>query len=112
MAYCTSTDIINVTGTTLDSTTLGAIIDEADREINAYLVSRGTTGAAGDSCKTASIKLTNALMILRNPLGSEGSASVMAVSLLRKAAFEILDDYLAGKSSLSVPRRQYVVKVN
>jgi hypothetical protein len=112
MAYCTSTDITNVTGTTLDSTTLGALIDEADREINAYLTAKGTTGSACDAMKTASMKLTNALMILRNPIGSEGSASVMAVSLLRKAAYEILDDYLATKSSLTVPRRPYVVKVN
>jgi len=110
--YCSTAEIVLLTGTTIADTTLTELINEADREINAYLSARGATGSACDALKTSSQKLTNALMILRNPLGSEGSSAVMAVSLLRKAAFEILDDYLATKTTLNVPRRSYVVKVN
>lgn len=111
-SYCSTSDIIAITDTTLDTTTLQAIIDDADREINAYLKARGYGGGACDELKTASIRLTNAEMILRNPTGAEGNASILAVNTLRKSAFDILDNYLATKTSLSIPRRSYVVKVN
>ena len=111
-SYCSTADIKALTDTTLDTTTLQAIIDDGDVEINAYLKARGATGSACAELKTASLKLANAGLILRNPLGVEGSGIPLAVNILRKSAFEILDNYLATKTSLNTPRRSYVVKVN
>jgi len=112
MSYCSTADLIALTDTTLDTTTLQAVIDDSDREINAYLKARGVTGGSCDETKTASLKLANAGLILRNPIGAEGVATPMAVNILRKSAFEILDNYLSTKSSLNTPRRSYVLKVN
>lgn len=94
-SYCTTLEIGALTETTLDATTLQEIIEEGDVEINAYLKARGTTGTACDELNAASKKLANAGMILRNPLGSESTAVTTAVNILRKSAFELLDNYLA-----------------
>jgi hypothetical protein len=111
-SYCTTSDVIALTDTSLDTTTLQAIIDDGDVEINAYLKARGVTGSACAETKSASMKLANAGLILRNPMGAEGNQTPMAINILRKAAFQTLDDYLATQTSLNTPRRAYMVKVN
>ena len=60
MAYCTSADVVLLTGTTLDaSTVITPMIAQADEEIDAFLSQWGTTGTTGSGAlKTASIYLT------------------------------------------------------
>jgi hypothetical protein len=60
MAYCTTADLVALTDTTLDPTTLQAVVTEAEVEIDSYLNARGVTGAACAELKSAALKLANA----------------------------------------------------
>ena len=120
MAFCTYTELANLTGSIRSSTILGAIIDEADRQITAYLRARGVSASGCDETKSASLALSQA-GLLRFGLqegsfqASSGdfSSSVnvtSAVKALETRAFEILDDYISRQISLTVPRRVYLMK--
>ena len=120
MAFCTYTELANLTGSIRSSTILGAIIDEADRQITAYLRARGVSASACDETKSASLLLSQ-VGLLRFGL-QEGSleassgdfSSSVNVTVASKAmetrAFAILDDYISRQISLTVPRRIYIMK--
>lgn len=105
MAYCTTTELINVTGSSRSATILQAIIDEADRKIGAYLKSNGITGVAGDDLKSASLTLSKAGLLeyglqVGDFQASNGDFSsslnvTSEVDRLRKETFEILDQYIS-----------------
>jgi hypothetical protein len=115
MAYCTTSELVNLTGTTKSATVQGAIIDAADREIGAYLGASGITGSACDALKEASLKLSQAgLLNLRVQEGEYIQSSGEFVSgvdataatditnaarALRKDAFALLDNYIAAQST-------------
>ena len=65
MAYCTYTEIQALTGSTLTSTDLEAIIAEADREIDAILAFHSLSGGTDGGIKSASIKLSLCGVITR-----------------------------------------------
>ncbi len=108
MSYCTTTDLINLTGSTRTTTQLQAIIDQADREINTRLKARGQTGTACDDLKTISLNLSKAgLLELGLQDGTFQTTSgdftssvdvTRAVESLRKAAFALLDEYIEGNT--------------
>jgi hypothetical protein len=120
MSYCTTTELTNITGSLRSSTILQAIIDEADRQVTAYLKARGVSASACDETKSASLALSQA-GLLRFGL-QEGSLQASsgdfsssvnvteAVKALETRAFSILDDYISRQISLNVPRRVYVMK--
>ena len=120
MAFCTYTELANLTGSVRSSTILGAIIDEADRQITAYLRARGVSASACDETKSASLALSQAgLLLFGLQEGSfeassgDFSSSVNvtgAVKALETRAFSILDDYISRQISLTVPRRSYMMK--
>ena len=120
MTFSTTTELTNVTGSVRSSTILQALIDEADRQITAYLRARGVSASACDETKSASLLLSQ-VGLLRFGL-QEGSleassgdfSSSVNVTVASKAmetrAFAILDDYISRQISLTVPRRIYIMK--
>lgn len=120
MSYSTTTELTNLTGSLRSSTILQAIIDEADRQVTAYLKARGVSASACDETKSVSLALSQA-GLLRFGL-QEGSLQASsgdfsssvnvteAVKALETRAFSILDDYISRQISLNVPRRVYVMK--
>ena len=120
MSFCATTELANLTGSIRSSTILQAIIDEADRQITAYLRARGVSASACDETKSASLLLSQ-VGLLRFGL-QEGSleassgdfSSSVNVTVASKAmetrAFAILDDYISRQISLTVPRRVYIMK--
>lgn len=121
MTYCTTADLVNLTGSTRTTTQLQAIIDEADREVNAYLKARGVSGSTCDELKSVSLKLSKAGLLefgLQNgdfeADSGDFTSSVdvtRAVESLRAAARRQMDDFIATQVSLSTPRRIYVMRV-
>ena len=119
MSFCTTTELINVTGTIRSSTILQALIDESDRQVTAYLRARGVAIADCDETKSASLLLSQA-GLLRFGL-QEGSFQAStgdfsssvnvteACKALEARAFAILDDFISRQITLSVPRRVYMV---
>jgi len=112
MSYCTTTDLVNLTGSSLSSTILQAIIDDADREINAYLAPYGLSGG-GDACTTASLKLSRAGLMQYHRLSGIQPKSVsvgdttsqddpdVAIAALRKEAFQVLDLWISTQFSVN-----------
>lgn len=130
MTYASTSDLQNVTGISTDpsATVQQAILDDAERELTAYLKAKGVTASSADPCKSAELKLAQAGLILYRIQNGEytqnagemvgqadpGAASSMmgAYRQLRRDAFEILDNYIAVQSSLNTPRARFVMKVN
>jgi hypothetical protein len=120
MSFCTTTELTNVTGTLRSSTIQQALIDEADRQVTAYLKARGVSASACDETKSASLLLSQA-GLLRFGL-QEGSLQASsgdfsssvnvteAVKALETRAFSILDDYISRQITLNTPRRSYMMK--
>jgi len=120
MTFCTTTELVNITGSVRSATILQAIIDEADRQITAYLRARGVSASACDETKSASLTLSQ-VGLLRFGL-QEGSFQATtgdfsssvnvteACKALETRAFAILDDYISRQVSLIVPRRSYIMK--
>ena len=120
MAFCTYTELANLTGSVRSSTILGAIIDESDRQITAYLRARGVSASGCDETKSASLALSQAGLLLfglqegsLEASSGDFSSSVNvtgAVKALETKAYRILDDYISRQISLTVPRRIYLMK--
>ena len=117
MAYCTTAELIALSGTTLDATTiLTPIIEAADREIDAYLNAQGITGTSSGACKQASLKLSMAGLLERGlHTGTyqavagdfESKADVLkAIETNRKLAFVLLDQFIKANSSDSIHVRR------
>ena len=120
MSFCTYTELANLTGSIRSSTILQAIIDEADRQVTAYLRARGVSASACDETKSASLSFSQAGLLLfglqegsLEASSGDFSSSVNvtgAVKALETRAFAILDDYISRQISLTVPRRSYMMK--
>jgi len=120
MAFCTYTELANLTGSVRTQTVLEAIISEADRQLTAYLKARGVTASACDESKSASLALSQAgLLRLGLQEGSFQASSgdftssvnvTDACKALETRAFSILDDYISRQVALITPRRSYMMK--
>lgn len=124
MTYCTTDELVALTGSTLATDILRAIIKNGDREINGYLAQYGV-GADASACKSASLELAIAGLLVRGQLDdtrpdtfAEGDYSQhinidISVAAHRKAAFSILDRYVSATSvASSSVSKYYVAKVN
>lgn len=121
MSYCSTADLVNISGSTASSTVLQAIIDDGDREIDAYLAPHGLAGTDTGAPKSASLKLAQAGLLVYNrmsgsspPVYSSGDYSQSdTVDLLgiakhlRDSAFALLDKYIEDKTTIT-----YLLKVN
>lgn len=126
MSYCTTTELGYATGSDLSSTILQAIIDDGDREIDAYLARYGLTGTASGACKSASLKLATAGVYQRYraardhpPIITSGDWSqsdsvddLGMIKELRDSAFKLLDHYVDVQTSLSASKVVFVRKVS
>ena len=123
MTYCTTAELVNLTGSTLSTTILTAVIEQGDREIDTYLAPYGV-GADASACKSASLELAKAGILDRMRLdGSQPDQSTegdysqtvqieSAIKRHRAAAFAILDHYVSAASAASAAVSKYhVVKV-
>jgi hypothetical protein len=124
MTYCSTTELIALTGTPLDVTTvLTPIIEAADKEINTYLVPYGLSGSSSvEAVNQASLKLAKAGLLDRGlHTGDYQAASgdfeskvdvIRAIEALRKAAFALLDQYIDAQRSLSASTRVFGRRVD
>jgi hypothetical protein len=106
MSYCVYADIQAATGTNLDSSTITALITQADAEIDAYLLPYGVTGSNSGACKSASINLTKGLLCTYQNLDAE------AEERYRRAAYKLLQQLIDSQTSLSSSKMIHVRKVN
>jgi hypothetical protein len=82
MAYCTNAELSGITDTTLSTTTLDAIIAQADRRIKARIQKEGITPPASDDMlKAASLDLSQAGIITHNRLKEDLTDRNMAKSV-------------------------------
>lgn len=113
MTYCTVTDVKNVTGSDLSDTIVTAIIESADREIDAYLAPYGLSGSSSvGACKEASIKLSQAGIYSMAGNTAPTEQLWNPAGMLRKAAFALLDYYIDNQTSLSGSKRAFVRRVD
>jgi len=76
MAYCTNIELTLLTGTTLSTDTQDAIIEQADRKINARLRTEGLVPPTeDDDLKAASLDLSH-VAVLMHPDNPSGASSV------------------------------------
>lgn len=101
MAFCTYTELQNLIGSDLSSTILGAIIDDGDREITAYLAPYNLTGSAAGAVKTASLKLAQAGVMAYGGAMANTNEALAAIIELRRQAFAALDLYISENSTTS-----------
>jgi len=123
MSYCTTAELVNLTGSGLSSTILQAIIDDADREINSYLLPHGLSGSSNDSVKTASLKLSRAGLMQYHRLSGIQPKSVsigdttsqddpdVAIKALRAEAFDLLNQWVSTQLSVSTTYTSRVRRV-
>jgi hypothetical protein len=120
VTYCTTGELKNLTGSTLTDAILTAIIEQGDREIDAYLAPYGV-GADASACKSASLELAKAGLIdysvqhgdRADMLTAGNTTETLNVDQMirryRAAAFDLLDRYVsAASASIS---KYHVVKV-
>jgi hypothetical protein len=122
--YCSTTELVALTGTAENETTvLAYVIAAADREIDTYLDQYGLTGSDSiEACKNASLSLSKAGLIDKGLHegkynASEGGYSssvdaIRAIESYRKAAFKMLDQYVQTQSTTKPVGRTFVRKVN
>jgi hypothetical protein len=123
VTYCTTAELVNLTGSALSSAILTAIIEQGDREIDAYLAPSGIGGAASGACKSASLELAKAGLLdygrqagTRSDQSTEGDYSEtvqieQAIARHRKTALALLDAYVAASDSTGT-KQYYLRKVN
>jgi len=113
MTYCSTTELVALSGSTLDATTiLTPIIEAADREIDAYLAPHNLSGSASGACKQASLKLSMAGLLERGLHTGDYQATsgdftssvnvVQAIEANRQRAFVLLDQYVKENKSESI----------
>jgi len=75
MSYCTTAQLVSLSGSAYDNSTLQAFIDSADRQINARLLVDHVSGS-GDGITEASIALSKSILLTRMRLDGTKPASL------------------------------------
>lgn len=113
MGYCTTDELVALSGTTLDATTiLTPIIAAADREIDAFLTTYGLTGSSTQGAiKQASLKLSMAGLLERGlHTGIYEAVSgdfenktdvIKAIESNRAAAYKLLEMHVNAQTSIT-----------
>lgn len=118
MAYCTNAELSDITETTLSTTTLNAIIAQADRRIKARIHKGGVLPPASDEMlKAASLDLSQAGIITHNRLKEDltdrnmgktvkfGETTLQddpdkAIEALKTLAWESVDAYIEKQKEI------------
>jgi len=118
MSYCSTVDLVNATGAAYDTTTLQALIDRADRQIDARLRAARVAGS-GDAIREASLSLSIAMLLTRMRMDGTKPASLslgglsmsdnidQAIKELQDRAWELVDEHI---DHFSPSRRYYVAR--
>ncbi len=117
MPYCSTAELIAATGSTYDTTTLLALIDRADRQIDARLLA-ARVPAGGDAVKEASLCLSISMLLTRMRMDGTKTASTSmdgtmgmsenidtAIAGYEKRAWQLLDNYIA----YAQPRKRHYI---
>jgi len=123
LTYCNTDELTALSGTTLDATTiLTPIITAADREIDAFLAPHGLSGSAAGAIKQASLKLSMAGLLERGLhtgayQGQSGDFTstvdvITAIESNRKAAYNLLNQYVDAQTSVDTSKSSYVRRVD
>ena len=124
MSHCSRTELVNLTGSSLNDAVLQDIIDQADRQINGRLLMMNVSvPSSDDTLKAASLNLAK-IGVLTHPDSDQVSSSVKlgditikrielgtVLSDLSTQAWQSVDDYVLrhGQNGAS---RFYIRKVN
>jgi hypothetical protein len=76
MAYCTYTELAQLTGTALSQSILEAIIAQSDREIDGILAKNNLSGSATGLIKAASLEFSIAGVITRHRMDGTMPSSI------------------------------------
>ncbi len=117
MSYCTTAELVSATGSKYDTAVLQALIDRADRQINAKLNAARVSGS-GDAIKEASLSLSTSMLLTRMRMdGTKPSSLSMggtltmsdnvdeAIANLETRAWQLVEEHI----SYSVPSKRYYV---
>ena len=117
MSYCTPAELVSATGTNYPEVTLQALIDRADRQIDARLLAARVSGG-GPAVKEASLSLSISALLTRMRMDGTKTASTSldgtislgdnidaAIAHYEKAAWKLIDDHIAYVA----PRRRYYI---
>lgn len=124
MSYCSRTELVNLTGSSLTTAVLQEIIDQVDRQIKGRLLMMDVSvPSSDDTLKAASLDLAK-IGVLTHPDSDQVSSSVKlgditikridletVLSNLSEQAWQSVDDYILrhGQHGAS---RYYIRKVN
>ncbi len=116
MSYCSTAELVSATGAAYDTATLQALIDRADRQIDARLNAAGVTGG-GNAIKEASLSLSISMLLTRMRMDGTKPASLslgglsmsdnidQAIKDLEARAWAVVNEHIA----YSAPRRRFYV---
>jgi hypothetical protein len=106
MSNCTTAELVYATGSKYATADLQALIDRADRQIQAKLNAARVTGS-GDAIKEASLSLSTSMLLTRMRMDGTKPASLnlgtlsmsdnidTAIAALEKRAWELVEDHIA-----------------
>lgn len=117
MSYCTPDELKEATGSNYSEETLQALINDADREINATLQAARVYGG-GDALKAASLNLSISKLLTRMRMdGTKISTTSLdgtmnladdpdrSIAAYEKKAWALIDKYIA----YAAPRKRFYV---
>lgn len=117
MSYCTVEDLVAATGSAYDAVTLQALIDRADRQIDARLMAARVPGG-GPAVREASLSLSISMLLTRMRMDGtktsttslDGTSSLSdnidaAIKLYEDKARQLLDAHVA----YAAPRRLHYI---
>lgn len=116
MSYCSTAELVSATGATYETAVLQALIDRADRQINARLNAARVSGSS-DAIKEASLSLSISMLLTRMRMDGAKPASLsvggmsmsdnidQAIEKLETKAWVLVDDHIA----FSQPRKRFYV---
>ena len=124
MSLCVPDDLVLLTGTSLDTEILQAIIDQSDRQISARLAVMGISTPSSDvTLESASLNLSMAGVFIRLKADGSKASTVKVgdisitdtientVSNLEQVAYNAVDNY-AKTHGREKQYRNYIRKVN
>lgn len=97
MTYATATELATLTGSTLPTATLTAILDEADRQIKSRLaLAEVSPPATDDKLKSACLSLARIGLIM---WGTPDKLDNITITELREDAFASIDSYTLASAT-------------
>lgn len=120
MSYCSTDDLVAATGSAYEAATLQALIDSADRQIDARLAPHGLAGS-GNAIREASLALSTSMLLTRMRADGKKPSSLSvgglsmsdnndaAIAALEAKAERLVSDFVAAQ--LASKRRRAWVRV-